>query len=145
MISQTSEYALRVLLALAHAPGRSMRGHDLAQRTRVPEKYLSKLMLVMRDAGLLTATRGLGGGYHLLHAPDQVRVFDVVQLFEPLPAAPNCFLDCTRKCSEEHPCTAHPLWKEVQTSYSRFMLETRLSDFKIAHTTEPAEAELSSY
>ena len=66
MLSTTSQYAIRALSHLARMQhGEAVLGRDLAERASVPVNYLSKIMLVMRNAGLVQATRGAGGGYRL--------------------------------------------------------------------------------
>jgi DNA-binding IscR family transcriptional regulator len=37
-------------------------------------------------------------------------------------------MDWTRKCSDNHPCNAHPRFHEVQVAYHQFLRETTLSD-----------------
>jgi len=72
MFSTTTKYAVKALVHLARAPaGASILGRELAQRTCIPLHYLSKIMLVLRNAGLVDTTRGLGGGYRLSKPADQ--------------------------------------------------------------------------
>ena len=83
MFSMTTKYALKALVNLARAPaGTSIFGHELAQRAGIPSHYLSKVMTALRNAGLVDAARGLGGGYRLSKPADQIRLEEVVRLFE---------------------------------------------------------------
>jgi len=67
VLSSTSHYALRALGRLAQEPqGRSVLGRNLAREAHVPPQYLSKIMLMLRNAGLVDAARGTRGGYRLL-------------------------------------------------------------------------------
>ena len=66
MISTTSEYALRALARLALlSNGSTMLARDLAEDAGIPRNYLSKVLLALRNAGILDSTRGSGGGYRL--------------------------------------------------------------------------------
>jgi hypothetical protein len=62
MLSATSEYGVRALIRLARlAPGTAMLGRDVAAEAGIPANYLSKILLVLRNAGILATARGTGG------------------------------------------------------------------------------------
>jgi Rrf2 family iron-sulfur cluster assembly transcriptional regulator len=128
MLSITSQYALRALSHLARQPGEAVLGRDLAQSVDIPANYLSKLLLILRNAGLVDTARGAGGGYRLRRCADEIYLIDVVELFEDISRAkPPCFLGRTRACSGAKPCTAHARWKGLQAAYLGFLVSTPLS------------------
>jgi Rrf2 family protein len=134
VLSLTSEYALRALAQLARlAQGDVMLGRDLAGHTGVPPKYLSKVMLALRNAGLVAATRGTGGGYTLLRPADAIQLIDVVRLFEGPGSLPECLLRPRRACSDRNPCTAHMRWAGVRRGYLEFLQKTTLNDIALPH------------
>jgi Rrf2 family protein len=65
MLSITSQYALRALSHLARQSGEAVLGRDLARSVEIPANYLSKVLLTLRNAGLVATARGSGGGYRL--------------------------------------------------------------------------------
>ena len=129
MLSTTSEYALRALAHLAHQPqGSVLLGRDLAQAVEIPANYLSKVLLTLRNAGLVDTTRGSGGGYRLRKPADEIYLIDVVELFEEISRTkPSCFLRHTRPCSNSTPCSAHSAWSALQAAYLGFLVSTPLS------------------
>src|SRR5947209_12494911 len=129
MLSTTSEYALRALAHLAHQPqGTALLGRDLARSVEIPANYLSKVLLTLRNAGLVEATRGSGGGYRLRKSSDEIYLIDVVELFEEVSRTkPSCFLGRTRACSETTPCTAHSTLRGLLAAYLAFLTSTPLS------------------
>ncbi len=128
MLSITSQYALRALSHLARQSGKAVRGRDLAHSVEVPANYLSKVLLSLRNAGLVDTSRGSGGGYRLKRSAEHIFLIDVVELFEEVSRTkPRCFLGRTRACSETNPCTAHSSWKELQAAYLGFLVSTSLS------------------
>lgn len=128
MLSITSQYALRALTHLARQPGEPVLGRDLAQSGEIPANYLSKVLLTLRDAGLVNTTRGSGGGYRLGRPANEIYLIDVVELFEEISRTKSaCFLGQTRKCSDLTPCSAHSSWREVQVAYLKFLIATPLS------------------
>ena len=128
MLSITSQYALRALAHLARHPGGAVLGRDLAQTVEIPPNYLSKVLLTMRNAGLVDTTRGSGGGYKLRRPATEIHLIDVVELFEEISRAKSCcFLGRTRTCSETTPCTAHFTVRGVLAAYLGFLIATPLS------------------
>lgn len=128
MLSTTSQYAIRALSCLARMQsGETALGRKLSEEASVPPNYLSKIMLVMRNAGLIEATRGAGGGYRLGRAPSEIRLLDIVSLFEPSVTEMECVLG-TGPCSDEAPCPAHERWKQVRASFLKFLEGTTLAE-----------------
>lgn len=127
MISTTSEYALRALTQMAMLPrNHAVLARDLAKTTGVPRNYLSKILLALRNAGILDSTRGAGGGYRLRKTPGEVFLIDVVELFEGPKTHPGCLLS-NRMCCETTPCTAHTTWRELSMAYTGFLVSTSLA------------------
>jgi len=126
MISTTSQYALRALIHIASLPpGSTALSRDLADATQVPRNYLSKVLLTLRNAGMLQSARGAGGGYRLNKPADHIYLIDVVELFEGSKAKPTCLLN-NRPCSDETPCNAHRVWRELSMVYNGFLVTTTL-------------------
>ena len=128
MLSTTTQYALRALSHLARQSGETVLGRDLAEAVEIPENYLSKVLVTLRNAGLVVTTRGAGGGYQLRKPANHIHLIDVVELFEEVSRAePRCFLGRTRACSEASPCSAHSTWRGLQAAYLEFLISTPLS------------------
>ena len=90
MISQTAEYALRVIVHLATQNGVPTTTHQLALVTRVPEGYLSKVLLGLSRAGMIHSQRGLHGGSVLTRPPEQISIHDVVESVDPIKRIRSC-------------------------------------------------------
>ena len=128
MLSITSQYALRALTHMARQAGEPVLCRDLARSVEIPPNYLSKVLLTLRNAGLVNTTRGSGGGYRLGRPANEIHLIDAVELFEEISRTkPECFLGHTRKCSDLTPCSAHSTWQGVQVAYLKFLISTPLS------------------
>ncbi len=129
MLSTTTKHALRALVVLSgRKDGTVMLGRDLAAAANIPRNYLSKILLDLRRVGLVDATRGSGGGYKLVAPVEQITLMEVAEVFEGVLARPACLLGCDHPCSDETPCSAHPVWSEVRQSYVGFLETTTLAD-----------------
>ncbi len=127
MFSTTCEYALRALVQLAQMPnGDAVLGRDLARQAEIPANYLSKILLALRNAGILATARGTGGGYRLRKPAASIRLIDIVALFDGARAKPACLLG-GKECSDEEPCSAHGTWREIREAYVQFLESTTLA------------------
>ena len=90
MFSQTVEYALRAVVHLAHESPASRTTEQIANATRVPKAYLSKVLQSLNQAGLVHSQRGVGGGVTLAKAPAQLTILEVVNAVEPIRRITTC-------------------------------------------------------
>ncbi|MCC6587150.1 MAG: Rrf2 family transcriptional regulator [Bryobacterales bacterium] len=132
MLSVTVQHALRALAVLAGLPdGQCVLGRDLAKETRIPPNYLAKILWTLGGAGFIDATRGSGGGYRLQRAPQEIRLAEIVSLFERHPLGRSCLLDFHKQCSEADACAAHRAWQAVGDGMTRFLEMTTLADIAV--------------
>lgn len=89
-LSQTAEYALRAVVYLAEHRGEARTTQQIAEGCRVPAGYLSKVLQPLTRAGVVSAQRGLGGGYLLEHDPAQLTLLEVVSAVESIQRFRSC-------------------------------------------------------
>jgi Rrf2 family transcriptional regulator, nitric oxide-sensitive transcriptional repressor len=82
MISQTAQYALRAIVCLAIKPNVSLTTQQLAEMTKVPSKYLSKVMQALARANLVTSKPGKQGGFSLKATPSEISLLTVVDAID---------------------------------------------------------------
>lgn len=108
MISQTAEYALRAIVALATRNNAGTTAQDLAQHSQVPADYLSKVLNSLCRAGIITSQRGRGGGFQSIKPATELTVLEVVQAVDPLKRIKHCPLGLP-----EHAETLCPLHRKL--------------------------------
>lgn len=90
MLSKTAEYALRAVTCLA-ANGESALSADvLAEKTKVPRRYLTRVMQDLAAAGFVESRSGPGGGYILAKDTARLTILDVVSAVAPLERITSC-------------------------------------------------------
>lgn len=126
-LSQTSEYALRAVLHLAgEGKERAITANEIADFLGVPRNYLSKVLHHLRQRGILTSTRGPGGGFRLARDPSEVVLADVIEPHDPVSDERACLLGRPR-CLDSDPCPAHDRWQAVSETLNRFFHETTIA------------------
>lgn len=131
MLSLTSEYALRAMIFLAqHEEDWPLRGHDIAHKTGVPPKYLSKILGDLVRAGVLESSRGIGGGFRMAKSAKATRLLDVLAPFELFEGRRCPFGN--QQCGDDNPCLAHDQWKKVVEAQQGFLRKTSVLDVAVS-------------
>ena len=60
--------------AKKHSPGGMVQIKDISTQEKIPTKYLEQILLALKNAGLLHSKMGVGGGYYLAKAPEQINL-----------------------------------------------------------------------
>ena len=90
MLSQTVEYALRAMVFLADQSPISRTTQQIAEATKVPNAYLSKVLQAVSRSGLVKSQRGLHGGFSLTRGPEKITILEVVNSVDPLIRIKEC-------------------------------------------------------
>ena len=82
MLSKKTKYGLRALLALAADGGsKPVQVSELAEKQRLPRKFLEAILLELTRHGLLLSKKGRGGGYLLSRKAGDITVGQVMRAF----------------------------------------------------------------
>jgi len=113
LVSQTAEYALRAMAALASIePGVPVRAADLSEATGIPAHYLSKVLRRLVLAGLLSSQKGQGGGFALAKSAEAVTFMQILMAVDAYPDEGHCAFGWGL-CDEANPCALHFAWTRL--------------------------------
>lgn len=90
MLSKTAEYALRAVACMASQAGVAVPADLLAEKTKAPRRYLTRVLQDLTAAGLVRSRPGPGGGYELATAVEQLTILDVVNAVAPVERIHSC-------------------------------------------------------
>ncbi len=132
-LSTRSSYGLRAALTLALHHGEAPRPvAKLAEENRIPRRYLEQILNRLRRAGLVTATRGPGGGYGLARESGRITVGDIVRAvegeLEPVLCAFPEF-KAQGVCAGEN-CFCQGFCQEMERTLTRVLDGTTLADLR---------------
>jgi len=96
-VSKAEEYGIRLVASLA-ASGGQLTTRELAEREGLPEATVSKVVLRLRRAGLVEASRGRRGGYTLARPPAEITLLEVIETIEGPVAVDECVTDYAGEC-----------------------------------------------
>ncbi|MCC6664181.1 MAG: Rrf2 family transcriptional regulator [Polyangiaceae bacterium] len=132
-VSQSAEYALRVMTCLARGDQIARTATDLAAEASVPVHYLSKVLRRLVAAGLLSSQKGHGGGFVLARPASKIRFADVLGAMGEAPVGGRCAFGWG-KCDAKNPCPLHPAWSALSDALQSWAGDTTLADVAAAAT-----------
>ncbi len=112
MISKTAEYALRAAACMGATPDQPISANALAKQTKVPRRYLTRVLQDLCEAGLVQSRPGPGGGYELTRSTAKITILDVINKVDPIQRIKQCPLGLkthTKLC---------PLHAELDCAYA---------------------------
>ena len=123
-ITTWGEYGLIVSLHLARRGAAGpVAARVLAEREGLPHDYVEQILLRLRRAGVVAATRGAHGGYALARPPADVTVRDVLRATELVTFEVNCdhYRNGGDRCRSDGDCTIRPVWRQLEQRINAFL------------------------
>jgi Rrf2 family protein len=133
MLPKTAEYALRAAVWLARDEAQKESAEQLAVRTKVPRRYLHKVLQDLVKAKLVKSQPGPGGGYGLARSPNAITILDVVNATAPLQRIRHCPLGLV---SHTHLCPLHAQLDAVYAATESALAKVTLA--KLLRSTNPS-------
>jgi Rrf2 family protein len=133
MLSQKAKYALRALLELARAgPGQALLISDIAERQRLPKKFLEQILLELKRRGVVQSKRGKNGGYALLKPPSMISFGEVIRIVDgpmaPLPCLSRTAYRRCDDCIDEARCAIRRVFAVTHAATAKVLDDTSLVD-----------------
>lgn len=120
MLSAKAQYAIHALTYLGeHYQQGFIPINQIAEKRKIPAKFLEAILLELRKAGILGSKAGKNGGYYLLKPPREIPMVTILRLMD----GPIALLPCVSKKFYE-PCRLCP-YQEATCNIRMIFLEVR--------------------
>ncbi len=128
-ITKQEEYGVRCILQLVSSGSVPITTQEIAAREGLSVEYVTKLLIMLRRAGLVKSVRGVSGGYLLARDPEKISVGHVMR------ALGWAFLDesiCQHypgkleSCIHLSGCGIRPIWVTAAKMIYQLMDNTNL-------------------
>ena len=131
-LSRRSEYGLRALTDLVDHEGEGpIPLATLAERNRLPAKFLEQIMASLKHGGIVRTTLGAHGGYAIAADPSTVSLGRVIRLLDGALAPLGCvslryYEPCS--CVDEATCPLRDVMIDVRDAMLAILDEQTLAD-----------------
>jgi Rrf2 family protein len=132
-LTQKAKYALKALIFLAKEKERGpILISEIAERERLPKKFLEVILLELKNQGLLQSKMGKGGGYYLSRSPKDIYLGHVIRIFDgalaPLPCASKRYYRKCDECLDENTCEIRKVMLNVKQAILQILDKTSIAD-----------------
>ncbi len=124
-LTSKGRYAVTAMLDLAlHTHEGPVTLAGISERQGISLSYLEQLFTRLRKQGLVSSTRGPGGGYSLSRPASEIPVADVVTAVDESVDATRC--GGRGNCQGGKRCLTHDLWTELSDQIYSFLSDITL-------------------
>lgn len=134
-LTTKGRYAVTAMLDLAlHGQQGPVSLAEISTRQEISLSYLEQLFSKLRKNGLVTSTRGPGGGYSVSRDLTDVAVSEII-------GAVNESVDATQcagkeNCHSHGRCLTHDLWEGLSLQIEEFLSSVSLQDMIDRHRVQ---------
>lgn len=137
MLTRKGKYGLKAAVYLATLPSAQWAlVAEIAKLNFIPKKFLDTILRDLRNAGLLRAKKGKGGGYMLARSATAITVGEVVRVLdgplEPISCAGKSRSDHCDDCPDKSDCVIQHIMREVASATNRIVDGKTLADLAMS-------------
>jgi Rrf2 family protein len=146
-LSSKTEYAILALLELGQRYDKGLvLSREIASSRDIPESFIERILLTLKNGGVIVSVRGANGGHCLARDPGEVSVREIIELFEGSLAPIDCVNErissLSACCSIEASCVLKDLWQKM---YDSMLTSIENITIKNLVTQERSQKEGSMY
>jgi Rrf2 family nitric oxide-sensitive transcriptional repressor len=123
-----TDYALRVLIYVGTHPEAPVPAPAIAAAYGISVDHVAKAAKALTRHGLLRATRGVRGGVELAKSARDIRLGDVVRLFETARGPVECMRAEGAPCRIEPGCRLRRVFQRAEAAFYRELDGCTLED-----------------
>ena len=144
VLTKHTDYAVRALLALGLKPGGWVSAKTVSEEQSIPYQFLRRILQELIRSGLVVSKEGAGGGVALAKDPDEIKVKDVIEIFQGQVQVSECMF---RKqiCSNRANCVLrHEIMRieqMVSEEFSKVSIGKLIADLKRAEMLSISNSE----
>jgi Rrf2 family cysteine metabolism transcriptional repressor len=113
VITKETDYAIRAVVHLAGRPGALVTSAEISAEERIPLQFLRRILGRLLKAGLVTSREGVAGGVSLRAGPEEIRVLDIMRVFQGEVALSECMFR-RRLCANRRTCVLRRHIREIE-------------------------------
>jgi Rrf2 family protein len=124
-ISTRGRYALIIMINIALNKGNTTSLKDIADKEKLPIKYLEKIMALLVKANLVKSIRGAGGGYTLVKDASSYSIGEILRASEGSLESRACD---ENNCNKQETCPTIRFFEDLYKEINEYVDNKKLSD-----------------
>ncbi|MFQ8922903.1 MAG: RrF2 family transcriptional regulator [Clostridium paraputrificum] len=124
----STDYAIRIVLYTA-ITRKITTSKELSDKLGIPQSIVFKLGKKLSDNGIISITTGVQGGFLLKKRPEDISLFDIIDIFEPTTKINRCLEEdkyCSRFATED--CPVRKVYCRMQRRFENDLKNTSIKE-----------------
>jgi FeS assembly SUF system regulator len=134
-LGRLTDYAITLLTQMVREGKCTSSAAVLAEKACLPAPTVAKVMKKLTKSGIVTAQRGVAGGYSLARTPSTISVVSIVEAMEGPIAITDCAEGSEHNCNVESLCPMSGNWNKINRALRVALDAVSLAD--MAATAHP--------
>lgn len=123
-----TDFGLRSLMYLAANPTDKCSVREISEHYGISRNHLVKVVHRLAQLGYILSSKGKGGGITLAHAPETLRLGDLVKSLEPNMDLVECFDPATNTCRVVSSCQLKHYLANANSAFIESLNQHTLAD-----------------
>ncbi|MEO1131375.1 MAG: RrF2 family transcriptional regulator [Cyanobacteria bacterium J06639_1] len=141
-------YSVKALLDLAMSGTQQPASvRAIAERQHIPAPYLEKLLIDLRQAGLVRSRRGAHGGYQLARTPREISLAEILEAVgDRIEAQPVDVPGASESGEQAEDWVMQAVWQRIATRLHQALQDITLEDLYFdARSWQAAQTEATEF
>lgn len=127
-ISKLADYGTVMMSLMARQPGETYSAAKISARLGIGQPTVSKILKMLARGSLLSAQRGVNGGYTLARTPEGISVAQIIDAIEGMPSGLTECSSTPGVCAQESGCPIRGNWRKINHAVRRALEDVTLAD-----------------
>ncbi len=136
-ISKMTDYATVVLSFMARRPLDTYSAAKISERLDIGQATVSKILKLLAHGNLLSAQRGVNGGYTLARPPGGITVAQIIDAIEGIPLGLTECSSVPGVCAQERGCAIRGNWQKISLAVRGALEGVTLADLVLPPPAGP--------
>jgi len=130
MLTTRGRYAVTSLIDIATLGSiKPVNLTDISIRQNISIRYLEQIFLKLKNAGLVRAVKGPGGGYVLSRALEEISIKEIIDAAEEKMEMTRCGNSLEKACGKNNTrCATHHLWNGLGNHINAYLRNISIKD-----------------
>lgn len=135
-LSTKFRYGARAILEIAKGTKEEpVKRKTISMNEDIPDSYLKNILISLKEAGLIKAIRGAGGGYILSRNASDINFLHILVALEGNLSLVDC-LDDPGVCKRVNKCATREIWKKMTTAQEEILHNITIKELLENETTK---------
>ncbi|MDX9744534.1 MAG: Rrf2 family transcriptional regulator [Arcobacteraceae bacterium] len=133
-LNTTSQYAINIVTFIVqNGSDNKYTAKDISEKLSIPYKYMTKIMTLLVDGGIISSSRGREGGYSIEKELSQITIENILEAVKESLHQKECLLG-NGLCDERKKCLLHDKWNSPKKAIKEMFQKTTLEDILLEKT-----------